>query len=286
MTDPVAGLVAAAAARFASAGFSEPRRGSWRLWAAVAGGSTGQAWLGGADPASPDLADRFERAVAARLSGMPFAYAAGTAAFRTLELKVDRRVLIPRPETEGLVERVLAWARDAGRWGTAADIGTGSGCIALSLAAEGRFSRILATEASGDALELARENAARISPGPPVELRQGDLLSPLGGETVDVLVSNPPYVTVAEWDALEPDVREWEPRQALVSGADGLRHTEALLAGGRAALAGGGLIAIEIDSRRAAPTLALAHALGWTNARLEEDLFGRPRYLLATREGA
>jgi release factor glutamine methyltransferase len=101
---------------------------------------------------------------------------------------------------------------------------------------------------------------------------------------VDALVSNPPYLREDEWDALEPGVRDWEPRGALVSGTDGLRHTEALLRAGRTCVAAGGLVAIEVDSRRAAASLALARASGWRNARLEEDLFGRPRYLLATRE--
>jgi release factor glutamine methyltransferase len=282
--DSVASLVAEAAARFAAAGFGEPERGAWRLWGAVAGVAAGQAWLDAGCAAPADLVARFERAVAARLSGMPFAYAAGTAAFRTLELAVDRRVLIPRPETEGLVERVLARARERGRWGVAADIGTGSGCIALSLAVEGRFSRIIATDLSADALEVARENAARVQARTPVEFRRGDLVSPLHGEAVDVLVSNPPYVSAAEWDQLEPGVRGWEPRAALVGGDDGLRHTEALLRAGRASVAPGGLIVIEIDSRRAAAAQAMARALGWEDARPEEDLFGRLRYLLATRE--
>jgi release factor glutamine methyltransferase len=282
----VGDLVAQAAARFAAAGFRAPKRGAWRLWGAVAGVSTGQAWLEATRPAAPEVLDRFQRAVDGRLAGMPFAYAAGTAAFRTLELAVDRRVLIPRPETEGLVERVLAWGRQRGPGASVADIGTGSGCVALSLAVEGRFGRILATDLSPDALDLARENARRVGAATPVECRQGDLLWALRLDRVDVLVSNPPYVTAAEWDRLAPDVREWEPRVALVSGADGLRHTESLLRAGASVITPGGLLALEIDSRRAAATLALALALGWTHARLEDDLFGRPRYLLATREGA
>ncbi|HET7038838.1 MAG TPA: peptide chain release factor N(5)-glutamine methyltransferase [Gemmatimonadales bacterium] len=283
---PVAHHVENAADRFAAAGFREPRRGAWRLWGAVAGVTAGEAWRTGHAPASPGLVEQFERAVARRLEGAPFAYAVGTAAFRTLELAVDRRVLIPRPETEGLVDRVLAWAGRRTRWGVAADIGTGSGCIALSLAVEGRFTRVLATDWSAEALAVARENARRVTPVTPVEFRAGDLLWPLRREQVDVLVSNPPYVTAAEWEALEPGVRDWEPRQALVAGPDGLRHTDALLRAAPSALRPGGLLAIEVDCGRAAATHALARALGWRDARLEEDLFGRPRYLLATREDA
>jgi release factor glutamine methyltransferase len=278
--------VASAAQRFEAAGFVEPRRGAWRLWAAVVGVSAGEAWRAGQASAPPELVQRFERAVARRLEGIPFAYAAGTAAFRTLELAVDPRVLIPRPETEGLVERVLDFARGRGRWGVVADIGTGSGCIALSLAVEGRFARVLATDWSADALAVARDNARRVAPAVPVEFRQGDLLWPLRREQVDVLVCNPPYVSAGEWEALEPGVRDCEPREALVGGPDGLLHTDALLRAAPAALQPGGLLAIEVDCGRAAATHALARALGWRDARLEEDLFGRPRYLFATREDA
>jgi release factor glutamine methyltransferase len=277
-------VVARAAGWFAAAGFDQPRRGALRLWAAVAGTTSGEAWRRRGDEPAPAVRARFERAVARRLDGAPFAYAAGTAAFRTLDLKVDERVLIPRPETEGLVERVLTWARANGRWGTVADIGTGSGCVALSLACEGAFAKILATDLSTDALALARENHARVAPRAPVEFREGDLLWALRGEVVDAIVANPPYLTEAEWDAAEPDVRVFEPREALVSGADGLRHSEALLRMARPLLAPGGLLALEVDCNRAAVCAARARALDWTAVRIEEDLFGRPRYLLATKE--
>lgn len=280
----VGDVVADATRAFAAAGFSQPRRGALRLWGAVAGTTSGEAWRRRAEQPAPDLRARYARAVARRLDGVPFAYAAGTAAFRTLELKVDERVLIPRPETEGLVERVLAWARARGRWGVAADIGTGSGCVALSLACEGAFAKIIASDISTDALALARENYARVAPRTPVEFRAGDLLWALRGAVVDAIVANPPYLTDAEWEAAEPDVRAFEPRAALVSGADGLRHTEALLRMARPLLVPGGLLALEVDCCRASAGAALAGVLGWTAVRVEEDLFGRPRYLLATKE--
>jgi release factor glutamine methyltransferase len=277
-------VVAGAAQAFADAGFAAPRRGALRLWGAVAGTTSGEAWRRRNEPAAPDVLARFERAVARRLAGAPFAYAAGSAAFRTLELAVDERVLIPRPETEGLVERVLAWGRATGRRGVAADIGTGSGCIALSLASEGAFRKIIATDLSPAALIVARANHARIAPPTPVEFREGDLLWALGGEVVDTIVVNPPYVTPEEWAAADRDVRDFEPRAALVSDADGLRHTEAVLRMAPARLAPGGLLAVEVDCTRASASVALARAAGWTAVRVEEDLFGRPRYLLATKE--
>lgn len=280
----VALLLADAERVLAAAGVAEARREALTLFAAVAETSPGWLWTRRAESAAPDTAGTFLRAVAQRAAGVPAAYAAGTAAFRSLELHVDRRVLIPRPETEGLVERVLAWCRAHGRWGVAADIGTGSGCIALSLAAEGRFARVIATDVSDGALAVARRNAATLGLPAIVEFRAGDLVWPLGPGEVDVIVSNPPYVSADEWTALDTGVRDHEPRLALVGGGDGLAHTAVLLAQARGRVAPGGLLALEIDCRRADRTLALARAEGWRSARIERDLFGRERYLLAERE--
>ncbi len=285
------------AAVLAGAGVAEARRESLVLWASVMKCSPGQVWLQRAVGAETALVGRFREAVERRAQGIPAAYAAGTAAFRTLELKVDPRVLIPRPETEGIVDHVLAHfavlpyyrslvSSDGvpGKersWGVAADVGTGSGCIALSLAVEGKFERVIATDASEGALEAAKENARQLGAG--VEFRLGDLVSPLAGETVDVLVSNPPYVTDAEWEALDAAVKDHEPRDALVSGADGLRATRALIEGARDIVCPGGLLAIEIDCRRAGAVLELARDAGWSTARIAHDPFDRPRYLLAIR---
>jgi len=280
----VTDLLAAAERRLTRAGIAEPRREALTLWAALTRTSPGTAWAQRGAAVMATVERDYADAVARLAAGIPIAYAAGTAAFRSLELDVDARVLIPRPETEGLVEHVLDWCRARGRWGVAADVGTGSGCIALSLASEGAFDRVIATDLSEAALALATRNAAAVAPRTPVEFRAGDLLWSLGPEQVDVLVSNPPYVTAEEWAGLDPGVREHEPRMALVAGPDGLAHTGALLrqAGGR--LRDGGLLALEVDCRRAGQVLALARAHGWASARIELDLFGRERYLLATRE--
>ncbi len=273
----------AAAQRLAEVGCEAPRREAAGLWARLSGQTVGDAWLAqGAEAASESRA-RYRDAVERRVRGEPAAYAAGTAGFRWLELQIDPRVLIPRPETEGLVEQVLAWA--AGREVRAAlDVGTGSGCIALSLATEGGFSRVVATDASAAALELARENAARVAPPTPVEICQGDLLDAVAGETFDAIVCNPPYVTAEEFEALDDAVRLHEPRQALVSGEGGLEHSGRLLEGAAGHLASGGLLVLEVDSTRAQATLCLAREAGWRGACLERDLFGRLRYLVATKE--
>jgi len=288
----IAAALEEAVALLERAGVPDPRREATTLWAAVAGDGTrrGDVWLRRDREPSPEVARRFREAVERRARGVPFAYAVRSVGFRTLELQIDSRALIPRPETEGLVELVLDWARGAGereegrgRGGVAADIGTGCGCIALSLAVEGEFDRVIAVERSAAAAALARENVERVRPPVPVEVREGDLLAPLGGGArLRAIVSNPPYLTDAEYASLDPGVRLFEPREALVGGGDGLAVTRALLAGARGLLEPGrGLIALEIDERRAAETAALARAHGWSQVVVREDLFGRPRFLLA-----
>jgi len=211
--------------------------------------------------------------------GVPFAYAVGRVGFRTLDLAIDRRALIPRPETEGLVELVLARCAT----GLVADIGTGCGCIALALAVEGQFGTVVGVERSADAAALARENVERLGPKTPVEIREGNLLAPLWdkGERFRVIVANPPYLTAAEYDALDPAVRDHEPRAALVSGVDGLDATRALFAGAAPLLEPGGLLALEIDERRGDAVRQLGRDAGW-DVEIHADVFGCPRYALAT----
>lgn len=224
------------------------------------------------------------RAAAERLAqGMPFAYAVGSAAFRHLLLTVDPRVLIPRPETELLVDHVLGLTQGLSG-GLAVDLGTGSGAIALALAQEGTFARIIATDISEDALAVARANALRLAPElrVPVEFRLGADLAPLGSELVDVLVSNPPYIAYDEAALLPALVRDWEPPTALFAAEGGMARYVAILRGARTVVRGGGWVVLECDSARAADTLALANATGhFSSAALHLDLTGRPRLLVA-----
>ncbi len=215
--------------RLQCAAVGDPRHEAVGLWARVTETDPAMPVTAADRQVQEDQWERFRAAVERRAAGEPAQYASGFAGFRTLELRVDRRVLIPRPETEGLVQRVLDWAEAEGRWGAVVDIGAGSGCIALSLALEGSFSRVIATDVSEEALAVAADNAARINPDTPLELRLGEFFDPVEGTTFDAVVSNPPYVTAEEFDRLEAGVRLHEPRAALVSGERGMRHTRLLL---------------------------------------------------------
>ncbi|HET7457901.1 MAG TPA: peptide chain release factor N(5)-glutamine methyltransferase [Gemmatimonadaceae bacterium] len=225
-------------------------------------------------------------AVSRRAAGAPFAYAVGRSAFRHLTLDVDERVLIPRQETEVLVDLVLeATAGTSG--GTIADVGTGSGAIALALATEGRFDRVIATDVSLDALAVARRNAAHLAGAlrARLDFRHGSLLAPLAAERgLRAIVSNPPYVAFGEALALPPSVRDWEPALALFSGDNGMAATAAIVAGASALLASGGLLALEVDTRRASLVAELCMADGrYRDVSVRLDLTGRERFVLASR---
>jgi release factor glutamine methyltransferase len=278
-----AALLEAGAVRLREAGVEQPRDEALRIGAALAGLSPGALRLRATTVPEPSLGARVEEALRRRASGEPLAYVVGVAGFRHLTLRSDRRALIPRPETELLVELVLAVRRE----GDLADIGTGTGCLALALATEGAFARIVAVDRSADALTLARENRELVGGAAArVRLVHGDLATALRGASLDILVSNPPYLTEGEWQTLDPSVRSWEPRLALPSGDDGLAALRDLLDDGRRVLRPGGLIALELDCRRSAATAALARDFGWTDVAVHHDLFGRARFLTARKQGA
>ena len=230
--------------------------------------------------------DRYRPLLKRRARREPLQYILGRAAFRELDLEVDPRVLIPRPETEVLVQEILDWTGDLEARGLeAVDVGTGSGAIALSLAMEGPFHHVVATDASREALEVAGHNAAEAGVEDRVELRHGSLFEPLGPEErFDVVVSNPPYVAEGEAAELEPEVVDWEPTGALFAGPDGLAVLRALVSGAGRHLKGGGLLALELGAGQAGPMVtAVEEAGGWDDVRVRKDLAGRERVLLARR---
>jgi release factor glutamine methyltransferase len=244
------------------------------------------------------LADR-------RADGEPLQYVLGIWPFRILELEVDRRVLIPRPETEQLVSAALleldriALGRDPGEPLVCVDLGTGSGAIALSLASEGDRGRVLeiwATDVSDDALTVARANRERLARSDPdgaarVTLAAGDWFAALPGEmagAVDLVVSNPPYVSEEEYAGLEEDVRGYEPRSALVAGPDGcgrpgMAGIEAVVVGSAQWLRPSGGLVVELAPSQARPASDVARRAGFTRAGTRRDLAGRLRMLVAER---
>jgi release factor glutamine methyltransferase len=199
----------------------------------------------------------------------PLAYILGEWGFRRLTLKVDRRVLVPRPETEIVVERCLELLR--GRESPAVlDVGTGSGAIALAIAHEHPRARVTATDVSAEALELARENAA--ATGLEVTFERRDLRDGFDG-SYDLVVSNPPYVDAGEIEGLEPEVRDWEPRLATV----GDEHTELIARAARGVLQRRGWLVLEVAESHGERVTGLLAELGYERVRASADLAGRDR---------
>ena len=237
------------------------------------------------DPATVRSLAHFERMVERRAAGEPLQYVLGAWAFRTLDLYLDRRVLIPRPETETVVEVVLAeLSRLSPKSPLAVDLGTGSGAIALSLAREVDGIEVWGVDRSGDALAVARANLAGLGrAGAAVRLVEGSWFEPLPPAIrgqIDVIVSNPPYVAEGEVDDLPPEVARWEPLAALVAGPTGLEQIEAVVAGAPAWLARPGAVVVEIAPQQRDAAMALGEAAGFASVDVRVDLCGRPRVLV------
>ena len=224
----------------------------------------------------------FDAMLERRAAGEPLQYVLGRWAFRTLDLLVDRRVLIPRPETELLAEVALAELRRLGGR-VAVDLGTGSGAIALSLAVEERSVEVWGTDRSADALAVARANVAGIGrAGARVRLVAGDWFDALPDDlrgSVDVIVTNPPYV--AEGDALPPEVARWEPSEALFAGGDGLDDVRRIVAHAPRWLRRPGALIVEMAPTQASVVASLADEAGFSHVEIRPDLAGRDRVLLA-----
>lgn len=283
MTERVLDVSRKAAGVFAERGFENARLEAELLLAGVLGLRRLDLYLQHDRPLTEDEVERYRSAVRRRLKREPVQYILGTAAFRNLELAVDARVLIPRPETEILVGAVLEWAKERGRSGAVLDIGTGSGAIALSLAAEGDFDCVVASDVSRDALAVARSNAARLGLTQFVEFREGSLFDVVReGERFDIIVSNPPYVAESERSQLPPDVAVHEPAAALFAGPDGLAIIERIVAGAAERLQPGGLLALEIGAAQREAVLGLLATAGrYVAPRVERDLADRERIALA-----
>jgi release factor glutamine methyltransferase len=266
------------ARELAAAGVPSPRVDAEHLVAHVLGATRTELYASDGALGGSEL-EALHALVERRRGREPLAYVLGEWGFRRLTLRVDRRALVPRPETECVVERCLVRLRELGLEAPRVlDVGVGSGAIALALADEHPGARVTAVDRSRDALALARENLPRANANGRVELREGELLAGLEGP-FDLVVSNPPYVAPDDYPALQPEIRLWEPYEALV----GVGVGEAVARGALAVLPRGGWLVLECGDGQAAGLAAALAALGYENVLATPDLAGRDRVVEARR---
>jgi release factor glutamine methyltransferase len=294
----VSDAVRGAVQRLRASGSRSPRLDAELLLATALGADRAELFRTPERQLTPAEAGRFDAYLRRREACEPVAYIRGVRAFRTIALEVTPAVLIPRPETETLVDVALEALGGKVGPGAAAtpglleplvlDMGTGSGCIALALAAEDPSVRVVAVDVDEAAVEVARRNAARLGLGGRVDFACGDLFAALPPkQRFDVIVSNPPYIPAAEYETLEPNVREYEPRLALHGGEDGLDVYRRLVPEAAPRLRPGGTLAVEVGAGQAAAVRALFAAAGaFAAAQERPDLGGIPRVVFATRAPA
>lgn len=225
----------------------------------------------------------FDTLVSRRATGEPLQYILGRQEFYGLEFEVNPAVLIPRPETELLVEEAVRLASSISR-PLIIDVGTGSGCIAVAVAREVPDATIMAVDISPAALEVAARNAARHGLSDRINFKLSNLLDGLGpGTTADLILSNPPYIDPSEIPSLQREVRDWEPRIALTDENDGLSNYRRLLQGAGAFLKTEGKLIVEVGYEQAGKVAALATEFGWSETRVLQDLAGIDRTLVISK---
>jgi release factor glutamine methyltransferase len=272
----VARALAETTERLEAAGCESPSVDAEILISHVLGTSRSELALEPKRKLSHEEASELEALVTRRAKREPLAYVLGEWGFRRLTLTVDRRVLVPRPETEVVVERCLRRLDGIGE-PRVLDVGTGSGAIALAIADEHPGAQVSAVDASPGALEVAGANV--LATGLAVDLREWDLFAGLPDGPWDLVVSNPPYVLPEELDTLQEEVREWEPREALV----GLGATEAVTRGALDVLVAGGALVLEVAAGDAGRVASLLEELGYSDVSTTEDLAGRDRVVEGVR---
>lgn len=271
---------------FASKGVESPRLSAEMLLAHVLNVTRLKLYMDPDRPASELERAAFRELVERAAKHEPVDYLVGRAPFFSMLLKVNAHVLIPRPSTETLVEHVVQHARRMPGFAapTIADICTGSGAIAVALAKHVPGCRVVATDISPQALALAKENAVEQKVAERVELLEGDLLAPLEWRKFRYLVSNPPYISDAEWEQVARNVKDYEPVGALRGGADGLAFVRPIIEQAHRCLEYPGQLLVEIAASQKAAALEIARAAaGLTNAQVLADHEGLPRVLVADR---
>lgn len=228
-------------------------------------------------PLAPAELSAFRDLFKRRRSGEPVAYLLGEREFYGISLRVDARVLIPRPDSERLVEVALTRTRERSMRGEALDLCTGSGCVAIAFARHRPTWSVTASDISADALALARANAHRTGAIRNLRLLVGSLFAPVAEQRFDLVTANPPYIATGELSTLPVDVRDFEPRLALDGGADGLDLVREIAERGPQHLTPGGVLAMEIGADQGAPALAILQRCGYREVELARDLAGRDR---------
>ena len=277
----VGALLTESIARLAEAGVESPAREAAVLIAHVLGTDRGGVLVRKPDLLDDTVAAAIRALVGARAERRPLQHLTGDVEFDGLSFEVGPAVLIPRPETEGLVEAVAsAGLPDDAR---VVDLGTGSGCIAIALSVRCPRWRLTAVDRSPEALEVARRNAERHGVADRVTLVEGRFESVAGHAPLHAVVSNPPYVPEEEWRTLEPEVRDHEPKGALVPGPTGLEAYAAIVPLAAASLVPGGVLALELGIASEPGVREMAERAGLSAVRVLPDLAGIPRVLLARR---
>ncbi len=267
---------------FADKGVENPRLDAEVLLSHVLGKDRLYLYVHFDQPLQDEELTAFRAAVLRRAKREPVAYILSCKEFMGYDFLVTPAVLIPRPDTEILVEAVLGKLTQRAGKLRLLDVGTGSGAIIISLLKALPNASGVAIDLSPDALVVAKQNAQRLDVAERLEFRAGDLLTPVGDECFDLIVSNPPYIPQADMATLEPEVRS-EPTLALVAGVDGLDCYRRLLLDGRRCLAEGGLLALEVGIHQAKSVARLAHEAGWGASEIGLDYSGIERVVLVER---
>lgn len=299
-------LLAGAAQKLEAAGVESPRLEARLLLAQALGVSSVELLRGlGREPTDAEIR-RFEGLLGERARRVPLAYLRGTQEFYGLTFEVTPATLIPRPETELLVEYVLEKALGVRSSGvgkesqcltpnapegeraqrsvrTLIDVGTGSGCIAVAVAVHAPAMRVVAVDISAEALAVARRNAARHHVAGRVQFIRGELLDSVASQCAEIIVSNPPYIPTKEIETLQPEVRDYEPRIALDGGPDGLRLYRRLFAGARRTLRPGGWLAVEVGFGQAEAVAERMALVGFEEIERRRDLVGIERVVAGRR---
>jgi release factor glutamine methyltransferase len=287
----IAEAIAEGARLLDRAGVAEARRAAGLLMEHLLQADRAQLHVRSPEYIDDTLLGSYMRLVERRAAGEPLQYITGRQEFYGLDFEVNSAVLIPRPETEFLVEQAIALARDwhaSSREGPViVDVGTGSGCIAVALAVSIPRAKILAIDISPSALDVARSNALRHDAASRIEFLQGDMLSPLAGRgldrAVDLLASNPPYVPARNPHLLQREVRDWEPHEALFGGEEGTDFYRRLMGDGKRYVKPGGSLVCEIGYSQLEAIREMIDSSSWQLTAVTSDLQGIPRTLTMRR---